>query len=108
MSREHSAPFDLHDERVRVAGRRGMVGGALVRRLAREGRGILTAGRTDANLRRRSDWTTALCDPAAGDIPGGGAALRGRGSLCLALDISAGSMAGAIRLNSAGPSLNEF
>jgi GDP-L-fucose synthase len=49
-------PFDLAGKRIWVAGHRGMVGSAVVRRLAREGAGeILTAGRDDADLRRQTD-----------------------------------------------------
>ena len=43
--------FDLHGKRVYVAGHRGMVGSALVRRLASEDCQILTAGRDVVDLR---------------------------------------------------------
>ncbi|NGX99729.1 MAG: GDP-L-fucose synthase [Candidatus Afipia apatlaquensis] len=43
-------PFDLKGKRVFVAGHRGMVGGALVRRLARENVEILTASRSELDL----------------------------------------------------------
>jgi len=46
-------PFALGGRRVFVAGHGGMVGSALVRRLAREGSEILTAGRDDVDLRRQ-------------------------------------------------------
>jgi GDP-L-fucose synthase len=46
--------YDLRGKRVWVAGHRGMVGAALLRRLAREGCEILTAGRGQADLRRQS------------------------------------------------------
>jgi GDP-L-fucose synthase len=46
--------YDLRGKRVWVAGHRGMVGAALLRRLAREGCEILTAGREQADLREQS------------------------------------------------------
>jgi GDP-L-fucose synthase len=46
-----SVPFELKGKRVYVAGHRGMVGGALVRRLARENVTILTATRSEVDLR---------------------------------------------------------
>lgn len=46
-----SASSDLNGKRVWVTGHRGMVGSALVRRLAREGCTVLTAGRDEADLR---------------------------------------------------------
>lgn len=47
--------FDLTGKRVWVAGHRGLVGGALVRRLARENCEVLTAGRETVDLRRQAD-----------------------------------------------------
>jgi GDP-L-fucose synthase len=47
------AHFDLSGKRVFVAGHRGMVGSALVRRLAGEGCTILTADRATMDLRRQ-------------------------------------------------------
>lgn len=44
-------PFELKGRTVFVAGHRGMVGSALVRRLAREDVELLTAGRNDVDLR---------------------------------------------------------
>jgi GDP-L-fucose synthase len=44
-------PFDLKGKTVFVAGHRGMVGSALVRRLAREKVELLTVGRTEVDLR---------------------------------------------------------
>ena len=44
-------PFDLAGKRVFVAGHRGMVGSAIVRRLASEGCDILTAGRAELDLK---------------------------------------------------------
>jgi GDP-L-fucose synthase len=52
---ETSAPFDLDGARVWVAGHRGMVGAATVRRLAREPVTVLTASRSDADLRRQDE-----------------------------------------------------
>ncbi|HET6322930.1 MAG TPA: GDP-L-fucose synthase [Hyphomicrobium sp.] len=49
------ATYDLKGKRVWVAGHRGMVGAALVRRLASEGCEVLTAARSDADLTRQGD-----------------------------------------------------
>lgn len=49
------ARYDLAGKRVYVAGHRGMVGSAIVRRLASEGCEILTAGRSLLNLTRQSE-----------------------------------------------------
>jgi GDP-L-fucose synthase len=46
-------PFDLSGKRVFVAGHRGLVGAALVRRLAQESCTVLTAGRAELDLRRQ-------------------------------------------------------
>jgi len=46
-----STPFELKGKTVFVAGHRGMVGSALVRRLAREDIELLTAGRRELDLR---------------------------------------------------------
>src|ERR1700722_17619526 len=54
-----STPFDLKGRRVFVAGHRGMVGGALVRRLASEGVELLTVPRSEVDLRNQAqvaDW----------------------------------------------------
>ncbi|WP_214199151.1 GDP-L-fucose synthase [Novosphingobium profundi] len=51
--------FDLTGKRIFVAGHRGMVGSAIVRRLASENCEILTAGRQDMDLREQQqvrDW----------------------------------------------------
>jgi GDP-L-fucose synthase len=56
------ASFELAGKRVWIAGHRGMVGAALMRRLAREGCEILTAGRDELDLRRQTaveEWTAA-------------------------------------------------
>lgn len=47
---EAAPVFELSGKRVFVAGHRGMVGAALVRRLAREGCSVLTAGRSELDL----------------------------------------------------------
>jgi len=55
-------PFDLKGKTVFVAGHRGMVGGALMRRLAREGAELLTVGRRELDLRDQaavSAWFAA-------------------------------------------------
>jgi len=54
-----SAPFELKGKTVFVAGHRGMVGAAIVRRLASEGVTILTASRAELDLRDQAavfDW----------------------------------------------------
>jgi GDP-L-fucose synthase len=48
-------PFELTGRRVWVAGHRGMVGGALVRRLADEDCELVTADRVALDLRRQAD-----------------------------------------------------
>ena len=53
--------FELNGRRVFVAGHRGMVGSAIVRRLARENCQVLTVGRDELDLRRQADveqWLT--------------------------------------------------
>jgi len=47
--------YALRGKRVWVAGHRGMVGAALLRRLAREGCEVVTAERTEVDLTRQSD-----------------------------------------------------
>jgi GDP-L-fucose synthase len=54
-----NTPFDLKGKRVFVAGHRGMVGAALVRRLASEGVELLTVARAEVDLRNQAavfDW----------------------------------------------------
>ncbi len=54
--------FDLSGKRIFVAGHGGMVGAALVRRLERDGRTVLTAGRDELDLTRQQavdDWMAA-------------------------------------------------
>jgi GDP-L-fucose synthase len=55
-------PFDLTGRRVFVAGHRGMVGAALVRRLASERCEVLTADRGALDLTRQSDTQSWLRD----------------------------------------------
>jgi len=57
-----ATPYDLTGKRVFVAGHRGMVGGALVRRLASEGCEVLTASRAELDLTDQHavrDWFAA-------------------------------------------------
>src|SRR5262245_30851010 len=54
-----STPFELKGKTVFVAGHRGMVGSALMRRLAQEDVEPLTVGRSELDLRNQaavSDW----------------------------------------------------
>ncbi|MGE0854089.1 MAG: GDP-L-fucose synthase family protein [Hyphomicrobiaceae bacterium] len=51
----HNTPYDLSGKRVLVAGHRGMVGSALIRRLESERCEIITAGRDIVDLRRQAD-----------------------------------------------------
>src|SRR5579883_3478998 len=60
--------FPLAGLRVYVAGHGGMVGSALMRRLARSGCTVLTAGRSEVDLRRQADveaWLAARRPDAA-------------------------------------------
>lgn len=54
--------FDLANKRVFVAGHRGMVGGAVVRRLASEGCEVTTAGRAQVDLKRQSEVEAFMAD----------------------------------------------
>lgn len=56
-------PYDLEGKRVFVAGHRGMVGAALVRQLGREGCDVLTATRSELNLKSQ-DQTRRWMDIA--------------------------------------------
>ncbi len=59
---ESATEFDLSGKRVWVAGHRGMVGSAVVRRLAQEPCHVLTVGRDAVDLRRQADvenWMAA-------------------------------------------------
>ncbi|QOZ27219.1 MULTISPECIES: GDP-L-fucose synthase [Bradyrhizobium] len=49
-----NAPFELKGKTVFVAGHRGMVGSALLRRLAREGADLLTISRSEVDLRNQA------------------------------------------------------
>ena len=55
VAAERSGDYALKGKRVWVAGHRGMVGAALVRRLAREGCEVLIAERSDADLTRQAE-----------------------------------------------------
>jgi GDP-L-fucose synthase len=54
MLRMANAPFELKGKTVFVAGHRGMVGSALMRRLAREGAELLTISRGEVDLRNQA------------------------------------------------------
>ena len=57
-----SVPFELKGKSVYVAGHRGMVGSAIVRRLAQEKVELITAGRSELDLRDQAtvfDWFAA-------------------------------------------------
>ncbi|MDB5651131.1 MAG: GDP-L-fucose synthase, partial [Hyphomicrobiales bacterium] len=54
--------FELNGQRIFVAGHRGMVGGALVRRLARENCEVLTAGRDRVDLTRQAETEAFLAE----------------------------------------------
>ena len=53
-----TSSYDLKGKRVYVAGHRGMVGGAVVRRLASEGCEVITAGRDRVDLKRQAEVET--------------------------------------------------
>lgn len=54
--------YDLNGKRVWVAGSRGMVGSAVVRRLAGEGCEVITAGRDRVDLKRQADVEAFMGD----------------------------------------------
>ncbi|MEQ9434987.1 GDP-L-fucose synthase [Hyphomonas sp.] len=54
--------YDLKDKRVFVAGHRGMVGAAIVRRLEQENCEVITAGRDELNLLDQADVRTWMAD----------------------------------------------
>src|SRR5688572_26034013 len=56
------ALFHLEGKRVWVAGHRGMVGSALVRRLAREHCEVLTADRQSVDLKRQADTESWIAE----------------------------------------------
>ena len=57
------AAFSLDGKRIYVAGHRGMVGGALCRRLTGTGAEILTATRAELNLTRQADVEAWMAEP---------------------------------------------
>ncbi len=57
-----AVPFDLVGKRVWVAGHRGMVGSAVVRRLEREACTVLTADRAQLDLTRQANVETWMAD----------------------------------------------
>src|SRR3989442_1154002 len=59
---DRSVIFPLAGRRVWVAGHRGMVGSALVRRLASEGAEIITVDRGEVDLTRQADVEMWLRD----------------------------------------------
>ncbi|WP_297105325.1 GDP-L-fucose synthase [uncultured Devosia sp.] len=54
--------FDLTNKRVYVAGHRGMVGSAVVRRLGTEGCEVITAGRDVVDLKRQTEVEAFMAD----------------------------------------------
>jgi GDP-L-fucose synthase len=62
MMSDSRIPFELAGTRVFVAGHGGMVGAALLRRLASERCELLTVDRATLNLTRQADTETWLCD----------------------------------------------
>ena len=59
-----NTPFELKGKTVFVAGHKGMVGGALVRRLAKENVELLSVGRAEVDLRDQAavfDWFAKNC-----------------------------------------------
>ena len=62
MSNPESQPFDLEGKRVFLAGHKGMVGQALMRRLSQENCHIVTAERTQLDLRRQGHTIEYLLD----------------------------------------------
>lgn len=54
--------YDLAGKKVWIAGHRGMVGSAVVRRLAQESCEIITAGRKEVDLKRQADVETFMRD----------------------------------------------
>ncbi len=64
---DSGTPYSLRNKKVWVAGHNGMVGSALLRRLAREDCYVLTADRSELDLTRQTDvekWMAA-CRPQA-------------------------------------------
>jgi GDP-L-fucose synthase len=55
MSNESETAMELTEKKIWVAGHRGMVGSAVVRRLARENSEVITASRSEVNLLHQKD-----------------------------------------------------
>ena len=68
MTTPSDAPYRLDGKRVFVAGHRGMVGAAVVRRLAAEPCEVLTATRGELDLRRQAD-VAFRTSPVDGRLP---------------------------------------
>ncbi|MEA2737175.1 MAG: GDP-L-fucose synthase [Acetobacteraceae bacterium] len=62
MNIPNCVPYSIEGKKVWVAGHRGMVGSAIVRRLASEGCEILTASRSELDLRRQAEVEAWLAD----------------------------------------------
>jgi len=62
MNIRNCVPYSIEGKKVWVAGHLGMVGSAIVRRLASEGCDILTAPRSELDLRRQADVEAWLAD----------------------------------------------
>jgi GDP-L-fucose synthase len=62
MNIPNCVPYSIVGKKVWVAGHRGMVGSAIVRRLASEGCEILTASRSELDLRRQAEVEAWLAD----------------------------------------------
>jgi len=58
--------FDLTGKRIYVAGHRGMVGSAILRRLVAYGREVITANRAEVDLERQDQTETFLTATKAG------------------------------------------
>ena len=54
--------FDIAGKRIWVAGHRGMVGAAVVRRLAGENCEVITAGRDTVDLKRQAEVEAFMAD----------------------------------------------
>ncbi|MCU1295665.1 MAG: GDP-fucose synthetase [Bryobacterales bacterium] len=62
MNIRNCVPYSIEGKKVWIAGHLGMVGSAIVRRLASEGCDILTAPRSELDLRRQADVEAWLAD----------------------------------------------
>jgi len=72
----HDSSYTLRNKRVWVAGDRGLVGSALIRRLQREGCELLTAPRESVDLRRPDQVERWMAGQAAGGVSRRGARRR--------------------------------